>query len=78
MHAEPIWLPMTGKKTVVATDDRLCKGDFSKLFSKYSYVYKPQPISAIMNWKNNNKVVKRAPFTLVGCFRLCCSATFLA
>ena len=28
MHAEPIWLPMTGKKTVVATDDRLCKGDF--------------------------------------------------
>ena len=28
MHAEPIWLPTTGKKTVVATDDRLCKGDF--------------------------------------------------
>ena len=28
MHAEAIWLPTTGKKTVVATDDRLCKGDF--------------------------------------------------
>ena len=28
MHAEPIWLPTTGKKTVVATDDRRCKGDF--------------------------------------------------
>ena len=28
MHAEAIWLPTTGKKTVVATDDRLCKEGF--------------------------------------------------
>ena len=28
MHAEQIWLPTTGKGTVVATDDLLCKGDF--------------------------------------------------
>ena len=28
MHAEPTWLPTTGKKTVAATDDRLCQGDF--------------------------------------------------
>jgi len=28
MHVEAIWLPTTGNKTVVVTDDRLCKGDF--------------------------------------------------
>ena len=28
MHAEAIWLPTAGKKTVLATDYRLCKGDF--------------------------------------------------
>ena len=28
MHAEAIWLPANSKTTVVATDDRLCKGDF--------------------------------------------------
>ena len=28
MHAEAIWLPTMGKKTVDETDDRLCKGDF--------------------------------------------------
>ena len=30
MHAGANWLPMTGNKTVVATDDRLCIGDFPK------------------------------------------------
>jgi len=29
--AEAIWLPTTGKKTVVATCDRLCKGDFLQI-----------------------------------------------
>ena len=28
MHEEAIWLPTIGKKTVAATDGRLCKGDF--------------------------------------------------
>ena len=27
-NAHAKWLPMTGKKTVVGTDDRRCKGDF--------------------------------------------------
>ena len=31
MHSETIWLPTTGKRTIVATEDRLCKGDLADI-----------------------------------------------
>ena len=80
MHAEAIWLPTTGKKTVVATDDRLCKGErrfFRKYLADIDFFTNCNRFSATRKWRNDNGSVKRAPFTSISCFRLCCS-TFLA
>ena len=51
MHAEPIWLPTTAKKTVVATDDRLCNGDFDKcvLCNPSSALYFPRLLPVIIS-----------------------------
>ena len=41
MHVEAEWLPTNGKKIVVATDDRLCIGDFLQfaLYLKFLTLY---------------------------------------
>ena len=79
MHAEAIWLPTTGKRTVVVTDGRRCKGDFLQtIFADFNFYTNCSQFPVTRTWKINNKSVKRAPFTSVSCFRLCYSATFLA